>query len=227
MAEQEGLVVNAKLLRKLLQVWGLNWATQSGNWSASAQLGAADHRRSRRQSQITGCFQVLVTDTTQLRYQVGIAYLSVHLDWYGKLVYAWVLYLHSNTALALASLQLALIELKRWEGGTLEGLIVHQDRGSPSTSGDSVSTILESEVYVISSQPATPDDTPVNESFSSRFKAQWGELLVEAETFEALKRLVSQVIAYDNTERDHTSIGCQTPAHFTQQYVDHLTRDDP
>jgi len=57
--------------------------------------------------------------------------LSVHLEWSGKLVYEWALSLHPDTALALASLQPDLTELKQWKGGTLEGLIVHQDRGSP------------------------------------------------------------------------------------------------
>jgi hypothetical protein len=33
---------------------------------------------------------------TQLCYQAGIAYLSVHLDWYGKLVYGWALSLHPD-----------------------------------------------------------------------------------------------------------------------------------
>jgi putative transposase len=44
-----------------------------------------------------------VTDMTQLRYQAGIAYLSVYLDCYGTLVYAWGLSLNPDTALALAS----------------------------------------------------------------------------------------------------------------------------
>jgi transposase InsO family protein len=106
-------------------------------------------------------------------------------------------------------------------------LIVHQDRGSPSTRDDYVSTVLESVAYVSYSRPATPGDNPVNESFFSRFKAEWGELLMEAETFEALELLVIRAIAYDNTERYHTSIGCQTPAQFTQHYVDHLTLEGP
>jgi putative transposase len=151
----------------------------------------------------------------------------VHLDCYGKLVYAWVLSLHPDTALALASLQPALTELKQWKGGRLEGLIVHQDRGSPYTGGDYVSTVLESQAYVSYSRPATPGDNPVNESFFSRLKAEWAEMFAEAKTFEALRHLVSRAIAYYNTERYHTSIGCQTPAHFTQQYVDHLTLESP
>jgi hypothetical protein len=52
-------------------------------------------------------------------------------------------------------------------------------------------------------------------------------MFAEAKTFEALRHLVSRAIAYYNTERYHTSIGCQTPAHFTQQYVDHLTLESP
>lgn len=233
LAEQEGLVVNAKLLRKLLRLWGLNWQRKAGagrhqpSWVQQVISELGDKANLVRQIQITACFQVLITDMTQLRYQAGIAYLSVHLDWYGKLVYAWALSGHPDTALALASLQPALTELKRWKGGTLEGLIVHQDRGSPYTSGDYVCTVLESGAYVSYSRPATPGDNPVNESFFSRFKAEWGELFVEAETFEALEQLVSRAIAYYNTERYHTSIGCQTPAQFTQQYVDHLTLKDP
>jgi len=215
------------------RVWGLNWQRKAGagqhqpSWVQQILGELGDKANLVRQIQITACFQVLVTDMTQLRYQAGIAYLSVHLDWYGKLVYGWALSLHPDTALALASLQPALAELKRWKGGTLEGLIVHQDRGSPYTSGDYVSTVLESQAYVSYSRPATPGDNPVNQSFFSRFKAEWGELLVEAETFEALQHLVSRAIAYYNTERYHTSIGCQTPAQFTQQYVDHLTLEGP
>lgn len=233
LAQQEGRVVNAKLLRKLLRLWGLNWQRKAGagqhqpSWVHQIIGELADKANLVRQIQITGCFQVLVTDMTQLRYQAGIAYLSVHLDWYGKLVYGWALSGHPDTTLALASLQPALIELKRWKGGTLEGLIVHQDRGSPYTSGDYVSTVLQSGAYVSYSRPATPGDNPVNESFFSRFKAEWGELVVEAENFEALERLVSRAIAYYNTERYHTSIGCQTPAQFTQHYVDHLTLEGP
>jgi len=109
-------------------------------------------------------------------------------------------------------LQPALTELKQWKGGTLEGLTVHQDRGSPYTSGDYVSTVLESQAYVSYSRPATPGDNPVNEAFFSRLKAEWGEIFVEAKTHEALHQLVSQAIAYYNTDRYHTSIGCQTPA---------------
>ena len=233
LAEQEGCIVNAKLLRKLLRLWGLNWQRKAGagrhqpSWVQQIIGELADKANLVRQIQITACFQVLITDMTQLRYQAGIAYLSVHLDWYGKLVYGWALSVHPDTALALASLQPALVELKRWKGGALEGLIVHQDRGSPYTSGDYVSTVLESGAYVSYSRPATPGDNPVNESFFSRLKAEWGELFIEAETFEALEQLVSRAIAYYNTERYHTSIGCQTPARFTQHYADHLTLGDP
>jgi len=174
LAEQEGRIVNAKLLRKLLRLWGLNWHRKAGagqhqpSWVQQIIGVLGDKANLVRHIQITACFQVLVTDMTQLRYQAGIAYLSVHLDWYGKLVYAWALSLHPDTALALASLQPALTELQKWKGGTLEGLIVHQDRGSPYTSGDYVSTVLESQAYVSYSRPATPGDNPVNESFFSR-----------------------------------------------------------
>jgi hypothetical protein len=45
---------------------------------------------------IRACFQVLVTDMTHLPFAGGIAYLCVHLDWYGKLVLGWDLSLHPD-----------------------------------------------------------------------------------------------------------------------------------
>ncbi len=77
------------------------------------------------------------------------------------------------------------------------------------------------------SWPATPADNPVNESFFSHLKVEWGEMFVEVETFEALQHSISRAIANYNNERYHTSIGCQTPAQFSQQYIDHLTLESP
>ena len=109
LAEQEGRIVNAKLLRKLLRLWGLNWQRKAGagqhqpNWEHQIIGELGDKANLVRKPPVTGCFQVLLTDMTQLPFQAGIAYLSVHLDCYGKLVYAWALSLHPDTALALAS----------------------------------------------------------------------------------------------------------------------------
>jgi hypothetical protein len=51
LAEQEGHIVNAKLLRKLLRVWGLNWQRKAGGGQHQPELGAADHWGIGRQSQ--------------------------------------------------------------------------------------------------------------------------------------------------------------------------------
>jgi putative transposase len=233
LAEQEGMIVNAKLLRKLLRLWGLSWQRKAGagqrkkTWVQRVVESLGARANLVRHLQITACFQVLVTDMSQLPFEGGTAYLCVHLDWFGKLVLGWELSLHPDTLLALASLQMAFTQLKQWKGGTLDGLIVHQDQGSPYTSGDYVTAVLESQAYVSYSRPATPADNPVNEAFFSRLKAEWGEQFAEAKTFEALDQLVSQAIAYYNTERYHTSIGCQTPAQFTQRFLNHLTLESP
>jgi transposase InsO family protein len=126
-----------------------------------------------------------------------------------------------------ASLQAARDTLQQCQRDSLEGLIVHQDQGSPYTSGDSVTAVLESQAYASYSRPATPDDNPVNEAFFSRRSAEWGELLAEAKTFEDMYQLVSQAIAYYNTQRYLTSIGCQTPTQFTRSSFDHLTLGSP
>jgi putative transposase len=233
LVEQEGLVINQKLLLKLLHLWGLSWKRKAGagqhkqTWVQRVIEMLGDKANLVRHRPVTACFQVLVSDMSQLPFQAGIAYLCVHLDWFGKLVYGWELSLHPDTSLALASLRAAFVELTKWKGGIPERLIVHQDQGSPYTSGDYVTAVLEAQAFLSYSRPATPGDNPVNEAFFSRLKAEWGELLTEAKTFEALYQLLSQAIAYYNTERYHTSIGCQTPAQFTQQPLDHLTLESP
>jgi len=99
----------SSLLSKLLRLWGLNWQRKAGagqhqpNWEHQIIGELGDKANLVRKPPVTGCFQVLLTDMTQLPFQAGIAYLSVHLDCYGKLVYAWALSLHPDTALALAS----------------------------------------------------------------------------------------------------------------------------
>jgi len=193
LAEQEGMVVNPKLLRKLLRLWGLTWRRTAGagqrkkTWVQRVVEALGSRANLVRHLQITACFQVLVTDMTRLAFAGGIAYLCVHLDWYGKLVLGWELSLHPDTPLALASLQMAFATIIEWKGGTLEGLIVHQDQGSPYTSGDYVIAVLESQAFISYSRRATPGDNPVNESFFSRFKAEWGEQVAETKTLQALR----------------------------------------
>jgi hypothetical protein len=51
---------------------------------------------------------------------------------------------------------------------------------------------------------------------------------VESETLEALRPLVGRrAIAYFNTERYHTSVGYQTPAWFSRQFLDSFTLRAP
>ncbi len=48
-----------------------------------------------------------MTDMTQMPFARGIAYLSVHLDRYGKLMLGWELSIHPDMPLALALLQMS------------------------------------------------------------------------------------------------------------------------
>jgi hypothetical protein len=68
LAEQEGRIVNAKLLRKLLRMWGLNWQRKAGagqhqpSWVQQSIGELADKANLVRHIQITAFFQVPVTD---------------------------------------------------------------------------------------------------------------------------------------------------------------------
>ncbi len=42
-----------------------------------------------------------------------------------------------------------------------------------------MTAVLECLAFISYSRPATPEDNPVNESFFSRFKAEWDKQVVE------------------------------------------------
>jgi len=60
-----------------------------------------------RHLQTSTYFRKLMTDMTQMPFARGIAYLSVHLDRYGKLMLGWELSIHPDMPLALALLQMS------------------------------------------------------------------------------------------------------------------------
>ena len=49
--------------------------------------------------------------------------------------------LYTAAALAVASLQAGRGKLREWQRETLQGLIVHQEQGSPSTSEDNIMAV--------------------------------------------------------------------------------------
>ena len=226
-----GEAVNHKLLLKLLKLWGLglkrNLPRRKKSWMTKVleflQSRANLLRRAGAKGKINACFQAIVSDITEIPFKAGKAYLCVHLDYVGKMVYGWNLSLNPDRKLVIGSFKKAVKQLKRFGIKCLKRIIVHQDRGTQYTSADHITTVLETNAYLSFSKTGEPGDNAVNEAFFSRLKEEWRDVFAEAETFEELKELVKQSIDYHNERRYHTSINLKTPLEFTRTQAKLLT----
>lgn len=218
--EQYGEVVNHKLLRKLLRLWGLGLPRRI----RKPQPGLVQrilHFLGRRANLLfratpQRCMQVLVSDITQITYGGGTAYLCVHLDHFAKQIYGWKLAVSADASLTIGSFRAAKDRICGLLG-RLPRLIVHQDRGTAYTSHGYVQGLLNEHVRLSYSRTGEPGDNAVNEAFFSRFKEERRDLLAEAETFEQLEEMVANAIAYHNERRYHSSLNYRTPSGFVAE----------
>ena len=234
MQKQYGETVNHKLLLKLLKLWGLalkrNLPKRKKSWMAKVleflQSRANLVRQLEAKGKITDCFKVIVSDITEIPFKAGKAYLCVHLDYVGKLVYGYSLSLNPNRQLVISSFQKAVktstkklkLNFKR-----LKEIIFYQDRGTQYTSADYTTTVLD-KGYLSFSKKGEPGDNAVNEAFFSRLKEEWRDIFYEAGSFEDLEKLVKKAIDYYNERRYHTTIENQIPLEFTKIQAENFSR---
>lgn len=214
--------VGRDTLAKLLKLWGLDLKrkvkSKKPTMIQKILKALAERANLLIRLTITAPFQALSSDITELKFKGGRAYLCVHKDVYGQMVYGFSLGLTMETKLVLASLAMARATIKQLVGRTNTKPLCHQDRGSQYTSHAYVQAAL-TWVTLSYSSPGTPTHNPGQESFFGRFKDQWKDELAEIETFEEVEKFVKQKINYYNYERRHTSIGNISPYKFTKSFL--------
>lgn len=215
--------VGRDTLAKLLKLWGLDLKrkikTKKPNMIQKILSALAERTNLLIRSTITAPFQALSSDITEIRFKGGKAYLCVHKDTFGQMVYGFCLGLTQETKLTLESLNMAQRTIRQLTKGIGFKPIQHQDRGSQYTSHRYVQAALEWTTLSYSN-PGTPTHNPGQESFFGRFKDQWKDEIAEIETFEELERFIKQKIKYYNYERRHTSIGNISPYKFTKSFLE-------
>lgn len=227
-----GEVVNHKLLLKLLKVFGLSLKRKlpkrKKGWIKKVLefLGSRANllRKAISKGEIDKCFKAVVSDITEIPFKAGKAYLAVHMDYFGKMVYGSSLSLNPNRKLVISSFKKAVKRLKRFGIKSMEKIIFHQNRGTQYTSADYLTTVLTAKAFLSFSKKGQPGDNAVNESFFSRLKEEWRDIFYEAENFQQLEKLVKKAIDYYNERRYHTSIDNQTPAGFTKDQTKKMFR---
>lgn len=229
--EKYDITINHKALLKVLKSWGLELKRRikppKKSWMSKI-LNFLEKRANLlwqliKDDLIKSCFQVVLSDITELYYKGGKAYLCVHLDIFGKMIYGWHLSKNPDSSIVLQSFTKAVKKIERLMGFIPTGLIIHQDRGSVYTGSEYISSVLKEKCRLSYSRKGEPGDNAVNESFFSRLKEEWRDVFYEAQSFEELEKMVRKAIDYYNYERYHSSIGLVAPFKFTKEQAGYLT----
>jgi putative transposase len=218
------IIINHKPLERLLKLWGLSLKRyikapeKSGILKILRFLGVKANLVKLLGSVLPFC--LIYTDMTEINYAQGKLYLIVYLDHTTKKIMGYALGKHPNTELALRAYAMAKETLKR-ELKRLKLLpkeiIVHQDQGSIYTSYTYVQKLLEDNLTLSYSRPATPTDNPEMESWNGRFKTENRQIFNEAQTEEELRHIVIKQIVYYNQKRRHSSLQNISPDNYIKK----------
>jgi putative transposase len=223
--EKYQITIGRDTLGKLLKLWGLSLSRKikkkKPNMIAKILIALADRANLLIRTRVDKPLQAVTSDITKLKFRGGTAYLCIHKDSFGQMVYGWSLSLTMETPLVMKSLKMARFKIKKlikkFSFRLAKRLIFHQDRGSQYTSYQYITAVLRFAILSFS-KPGSPTDNPGQESFFGRFKDEWGDEIAEIKTFETLQEFVKQKIKYYNYERRHTSIGLISPYQFSKSF---------
>ena len=172
-------------------------------------------------TKIKSPFQAITSDITEIIYNHGNnkAYLAVHKDVLGQMVYGYEIGKTMEAKLVISSFRKAILTIKKLIKKIPTELLCHQDQGSQYTGYKYIEEVLKNKIVLSYSTPGTPTENPGQESFFGRFKDECKYEFIEMETFEELKKLISKKINYYNNRRLHTSINLQSPKKFTLNFI--------
>jgi len=216
-------------LGRLLKLWGLqlkrNIRKPKVSLIKKILLALADRTNLFIRTKITEPLQALTSDISEIYYHNGKskAYLAIHKDAWGQLVYGYALQETKDVQIVISSLDQAKKNLKRLVGKVPSKLLCHQDQGSQYTSYEYVNAALKSNLVLSYSTPGTPTENPGQESFFGRLKDENQAEFNEITNFKELKKFIKKRIGYYNKKRIHTSLNCQRPEQFTKDFIKNVS----
>jgi putative transposase len=217
--EVYGYVVNHKVVQRLHQAWNLplirGTKLPKPCGIRKAITAAGDRINLVAGREMIEAFDVAYTDFTELVYANGSqkAYLIPIVDHASKMVFGWAVGKRAVTSLALEAWEQARDTLSA-QGVDLKSVTVHHDQDPMFTSYRWTAQLLLKDHARISYALNGARDNPEMEAFNSRFKTENRSLLLDAQTLDELRALVSERMDYYNNERRHSSISYQAPAVF-------------
>lgn len=154
------------------------------------------------------------TDFTELAYDGGRkkAWLMVILDIESKWAGGWSMGASRNRKMALEAVDGLREGMALLLGHpSLSEVIVHHDKDSVYTSYRWLERLLLQEGGRVSYAQRGARDNPWIESFWGRFETENGELILEAETLEEVRKIVKEQLEYYNRKRRHSGLDYRRP----------------
>ena len=225
MLDKYEIEIGRDALGRLLRLWslGLKRKLRVSKKSVIKEIleGLSDRVNLLIRTKITAPFQAITSDITEIIYNHGKskAYLAVHKDVFGQMVYGYEIGETMETKLVISSFRKATRTIKKLIKKIPTDLLCHSDQGSQFTSYDYVETVLKNNIVLSYSTPGTPTENPGQESFFGRLKDECKDEFIEMKTLEELKKLIFKKISYYNNERLHTSIKLKSPKKFTLNFI--------
>lgn len=217
-----GLVINHKVVQRLLHLWDLSLlrSTQAPKPSQVRQaiVAAGKYANLVAQMDQIGLFEVAYTDFTELRYADGTrkAYLMPIIGHVCKMAYGWAVGQQANTVLALAAWEAAKATFQEL-AISYAGLIMHHDQDAVYTGYGWTSQLVLTDRVRLSYALNGAKDNPEMEAFNGRFKTENRSLFLDAPTIPELRTVVAERMHYYNTARRHSSLGYWPPRTYIEQ----------
>jgi len=200
--KQEGLTVNRKRIRRLMQLMGIRAVYQRPRTS-KPEPGHKVYSYLLRDLKITRPNQVWAADITYIPMSRGFLYLVTIIDWYSRYVISWRL---SNTLDA----DFCVVALEEALGrGTPE--IFNTDKGSQFTDEDFTGLLKKHGVRISMDGKGSYNDNLFIERLWRTVKYEEVYLKAYQDGREARISL-GEYFHFYNTTRPHQSLGYRTPA---------------
>jgi putative transposase len=158
--------------------------------------------------------RVWAGDITFIPTASGWLYLAIVLDLCTRRVVGWSLAQHMRSGLVADALDQALQSRR-----PAPGLIFHSDRGSQYGSGQYRAKIQRAGIQQSMSARANPYHNAWSESFMGTLKTEMLQDGCFINEHDARIELFAFIEGYYNTQRQHSSLGYQTPTQFEANLI--------
>lgn len=195
------VVVNAKRVRRLLQLMGLEAIYPKPSLSRPAP-GHRVYPYLLRGVPVMRPDQVWSSDITYVRLRSGFVYLVAVIDWFSRYVLAWEVSTSLESDFCVSALQWAL------RGGRPD--VFNTDQGAQFTSESFTSVLTSAQIAISMDGRGRALDNVFVERLWRSVKYEdiyLKEYVTVAEVIEGLRRYFT----FYNTERPHQSLGYRTP----------------